>query len=447
MNKMKMLVATGMMAMAVSCWGAEAPSELTGALNDAGRCEAFMDWGLGMFVHWSMDSQLGCVISHSMVGASEDYLERYLHELPKTFDPDEYEPAKWMKLFKLAGCRYVVFTTKHHSGFCMWPTATTDFCIRNTPCEQDIVGRYVQACREAGLMVGFYFSPEDFYFLHGQGQVIRRRADYANISQNKALWEYDKKQLTELLTQYGPIDVIFLDGFDNEPARQYVHELQPKCLVTRGEMHTPEQNIPDAPMPGPWEACYTLGTQWQFKPTNEDYKSGTKLIQMLIEIRAKGGNLLINAGPEPNGRIPYEQECRFRELGLWMFVNGEAIHDIRPCPTIREGDLWFTRSKDGQAVYVFITGQEDWTRGSRREFELKTVRATETTTIAVLGQNDKVVEYQPDRDATSRFKQQEDTLTISVVRAQRLYNDHQWPNPVVVKLTNVEFVSEAQTVE
>jgi len=409
--------------------------------NDPVRSEAFMDWGLGMFVHWSMDSQLGSVISHSMVGASDDYLDRYLNELPKTFDPQDYNPDKWMQIAKLAGVQYMVLTTKHHSGFCLWDTQTTDFDIASTPYKKDIVRAYVEACRKRGLKVGFYFSPEDFSFLHKQGHVIRRKADYADISNNKALLEYDKKQMQELLTQYGEIDVVFLDAFDNGLIREYVHQLQPKCLVTRGEMATPEQNIPDAPMPGPWEACFTLGNQWQYKPTNEEYKSGTELIEMLIDIRAKGGNLLINVGPDPDGVIPFEQERRFRELALWMFVNAEAIHGIRPCDVIREGDIYFTKSKDGKTAYALLTKQAPWKMGERREFNIGSIRATDRTKISVLGQNDKVVEYQPDIDPISGFQQKGDVLEISVVRAQRLYNNRKWPNPIVVKLENVEFNS------
>jgi len=408
-------------------------------VNRPERAEAFMDWGLGMFIHWSFDSQLGSVISHSMVGASEDYLNRYINDLPKSFNPRPDSPEQWLQIARLAGARYAVFTAKHHNGFCMWDTRTTDFSIMHTPCGKDIVREYVDACRRHGLAVGLYFSPEDFLVLHRQGRLIRRRADYVHVSNNPELLAHDKAQLKELLIQYGPIDVVFLDAADTEPVRQYVHELQPDCLVSRGEMETPEQKIPDAPMPGPWEACFTLGTQWQFKPTNEEYKSGTQLIEMLIEIRAKGGNLLINMGPEPSGIVPFEQERRFRELALWMFVNREAIHDVRPGPVIREGDLWFTRSRDGRAVYVFLTKQHPWPRGERREFSIGCLRATPETRISVLGQNDQVVEYQPDTDARSRFSQAGDRLTISIVRAQRLYNNHQWPNPVVVKLENVEF--------
>ncbi len=323
-------------------------------LNDPAREAEFMDWGLGMFVHWSHDSQLGSVISHSLVGATEKYLDRYINELPKTFYPKRYDPDEWMEIAKIAGVKYMVFTTKHHSGFCMWDTKTTDFSIMNTPYGKDVVKDYVDACRRHGIGVGFYFSPEDFLFLHRMGETVRRVR--TSGKEQDALLAYNKRQLDELFGNYGPIDVVFFDGGEKEELTQYVHVLQPKCIVTRGEMETPEQKLPTEPMPGPWESCFTLGTQWQFKPTNEDYKTGGELIEMLIETRAKGGNLLINVGPEPSGVIPFEQERIFRELGLWMFINDEAIHGIRPCDVIGEGKIWYTQSQDGQSVYVFLTG-------------------------------------------------------------------------------------------
>lgn len=409
--------------------------------NDPALEEAFMDWGVGMFIHWSLDAELGSVISHSLVGASDDYLERYFNELPNYFDPDAYDPEQWVKLAKLCGFKYMVFTTKHHNGFCMWPTKTTDFSVANTPYGKDVVREFVEACRKYDMKVGFYFSPEDFWLLHQQGRVIRRKASYADISNNPELLEHNKAQIKELFTNYGPIDLAFLDAFDNAAIRDYIHELQPDCIVTRGEMETPEQRIPDTPMEGPWEACFTLGTQWQFKPTNEDYKSGGKLIDMLIDIRAKGGNLLINMGPEPSGRIPFEQERRFREMGLWMFVNQEAIHNIRPAPISREGDFLFTRCKDdSRTVYLFIPqGERLWRRGERKEFVLRSLLATEELKISVLGQNDQAVEYRPEIEPVSFAEQTEDGLKISVVRAQRLYNNNRWPNPLVVKLEGVVF--------
>lgn len=412
-------------------------------LNDPAREQEFMDWGLGMFVHWSHDSQLGSVISHSMVGASDDYLDRYINELPKTFNPRRYDPDEWMEIAKLAGVKYMVFTTKHHNGFCMWDTKTTDFNIMNTPYGKDIVKDYVDACRRHGIKVGFYFSPEDFHFQHEMGLEVRRVGRTAEEKPPIAI--YNKKQLDELLTNYGDIDVVFFDGGEKEMLTQYVHQKWPKVLVTRGEMETPEQKLPKEPIPGPWESCFTLGSQWQFKPTNEDYKSGDRLIKMLIENRAKGGNLLLNVGPEPNGIIPFEQERVFRELALWMFINGEAIHDIRPCPVISEENIYYTQSNDGKSVYVFLnefTDKNKWKHGTRKEILLKELKATADTKISVLGQNSRVVEYQKAIDATSRFEQKSAGLEISVVRAQRIYNNKSWPNTVVVKLENVEFANK-----
>lgn len=409
-------------------------------VNDPQRNEEFMDWGLGMFVHWSFDSQLGSVISHSMVGASEDYLDRYINELPKTFNPKRYDPDEWMEVAKIAGVKYIVFTTKHHNGFCMWDTNTTDFNIMNTPYGKDIVKDYVDACRRHGIKVGFYFSPEDFLFLHNMGEVVRRKGGTGNEAES--LHAYNKKQLDELFNNYGDIDVVFFDGRGGKELSQYIHEIQPNCIVTRGEMKTPEQKLPKDPMPGPWESCFTLGTQWQFKPTNEDYKTGGELIEMLIETRAKGGNLLINVGPEPSGIIPFEQTRTFRELGLWMFINQEAIYNTRPGSIIGEGKNWYTQSKDGKSVYVFLTeftGKNKWKRGDRKKIVLSKLQATSETKVSVLGQNDKVLEYSPEADPQSRFKQTDHGLELSVMRAQRIYNDRKWPNAIVVKLDNVTF--------
>ena len=327
----------------------------------------------------------------------------------------------------------------------MWDTASTDFNIMNTPYGKDIVRAYVDACRRHGIKVGFYFSPEDFLFLHERGRTIRRRGITYSDEDQAALDALNVKQIDELFQNYGPIDVVFFDGHGKDAVKRRVRELQPDCIVTRGEMSTPEQKLPDAPQPGPWESCYTLGTQWQFKPTNEKYKTGTQLINMLIEIRAKGGNLLLNVGPDPSGVIPFEQQRVFRELGLWMFVNDQAIHDIRPGPVVGEPGVWYTQSKDGKTVYAHLTefsGENRWKRGVRKEVLLKRLRATDTTTAIVVGHNNLVAEYKPDIDAKTYFTQTDAGLEISAVRAQRLYNNSSWPNTVVVKLTDVEFVTE-----
>ena len=408
--------------------------------NRPGRVEWFMDQALGMFIHWSVDSQLGSVISHSMAGASPDYLHRFIHELPRTFRPTRFDPDEWARLAKVAGMKYVVFTTKHHSGFCMFDTQTTGFNIMHTPYGRDITREIVDAFRRWGIAIGFYFSPDDFWILHKQGHEISRDSFECDPRNNPELMAHNQAQLRELLTNYGPVDVLFFDGVA-DGLKQLAWQLQPDVVVTRGDMATPEQKIPDRPLPGPWEACFTLGTQWAYKPTHEEYKSGTQLIEMLIETRAKGGNLLLNVGPKPDGEIPVEQTARIQEMALWNFVNHEAIYEIRPHAIIREplnldNEVWYTRSKDGRTVYAILTGKP-WPKGERKVITLKHVAATPATEAEILGQSGQVLEYRPDVLPEASWSQDERGLHISAVHAQRLYNNNRWPNPVVVKISEV----------
>ena len=408
--------------------------------NRPERAEWFKNQALGLFIHWSMDSQLGSVISHSMVGASTDYLNRYITQLPQTFYPTKFDPDDWARLARIAGVHYVVFTTKHHNGFCMFHTQTTDFNIANTPYAQDITRQIVDAFRKQGIGIGFYFSPDDFWLLHQQGHQISRQRPEASPLNNPELMRHNQAQVRELLTNYGSIDLFFFDG-EAEGLKQLVWEIQPDSLVTRGDMATPEQNIPTAPMPGPWEACFTLGTQWAYKPTNETYKSGTKLIEMLIETRAKGGNLLLNVGPMANGEIPLAQSDRMQEMALWLFVNGEAIHNTCPLKIIQEvlahnQTAWLLQATEEDTIYAIITGSA-WPKGERRTITLQTIRASDSTEIELLGQSGQVLEYQPTVNPKASWHQNEHGLHILAMRAQRLYNNSAWPNPVVIKMTNV----------
>lgn len=407
-------------------------------LNKPERLEAFRDQALGMFIHWSLDAQLGPVISHSLAGADDDYARRFFEELPLSFYPAKYDPVEWAALAKLCGFKYAVFTNKHHSGFCMFHTRTTAFSIAHTPYQKDITRMYADAFRKGGLGVGFYFSPDDFWILHRQGKSIARNVPEVMPLNNPELMQHNLAQIEELYTNYGVVDYLFIDG-QPDGIRDLAWKLQPDTLVTRGGMETPEQRLPDQAINEPWEACFTLGTQWQFKPTNESYKSGTTLIEMLIETRAKGGNLLLNVGPEPSGVIPFEQERIIRELGLWLFINGEAIYKVRPWHVTREGDVWFTRSAaDAGTVYAFLTKLPDWKRGECKAFVLQSVKATAGTQVSVLGHDGKVLEYAPQIDPAPHFEQKSDGLHLDIMRAQRIYNNSRWPNPIVVKLTAVE---------
>ena len=231
------------------------PDKTITDLNKPESLEWFRSLGFGMFIHFSFDSQLGIVISHSMAGASDDYLKRYITELPKTFNPKNYNPEEIANLAKLAGMKYIVFTTKHHSGFCMWDTQTTDFNIKNTPYKEDLVGKYVEATRNAGLAVGFYYSPEDFNFLYENGLQVRR--NFPEPIPEKIMKNYlelVELQCMELMAQYGEIDIIFFDGGEGplqEKCKQVVWELQPNIVVTRGAIQTPEQTLLGIPSEEP----------------------------------------------------------------------------------------------------------------------------------------------------------------------------------------------------
>ncbi|MEA3460437.1 MAG: alpha-L-fucosidase [Bacteroidota bacterium] len=407
--------------------------------NKPEREEWFTNLGLGMFIHWSFDVQLGMVISHSVVGASPDYQDRYFNELPETFEPTNFQPEKWARMARMAGMKYVVFTAKHHSGFCMYDTKTTGFNIMNTAFNRDATREILDACRNEGLATGLYFSPDDFWYTYSHDLEIGRRKPGLMPSDLPELMEYLRKQMQELMTQYDPVDIVFIDGVDvaaNVELAKICWELNPEVVVTRGAMETPEQQVPDQAIPSPWEACITMGQQWQYRPTNETYKNGGELIRTIIEIRSKGGNLLLNIGPDAEGEIPDIQKGLLNELGLWYFINKEAMEKVEPWPKIREGDVWFLKKQNENTLYVFITG-EPLKYGGKKDILLKSVAATEDTRVSVIGHDNKTLEYNPDVNAATVFEQTDMGLKVSVFRGQRIYNDRQWPNPIVVKLENV----------
>ena len=409
--------------------------------------EWLQDAGMGLFIHWSLDVQLGCVISHSLVGASEAYISRFYEELPKTLHPRRWDFDHLAELARLAGFRYAVLTTKHHNGFCLWDTEITDFSIMNTPYGEDLVRQYTEAFRRRGIKVGFYFSPEDFRYLRSRGLPITRTPGTPYTEE--VLDGYRKlltAQMTELLTRFGPVDVLFFDGgetfagADGVSLQQHcmnvAWDLQPEVLITRGAIPTPEQQLPGVGADFAWEGCMTLGTAWQYQPTNECYKTGLHLIRLLAETRAKGGSLLLNIAPDADGELCREQEGLVRELALWHFINGESVHDVRPWIITNEGDTWLLRKKDGSALYAVLFGMKEWERGQRRELLLKSVKAGAGTTVEVLGQSGEETEYRPDLDAGAYWEQRDEGLFLSVMHAQRIYCGISWRNPLVLKITD-----------
>ena len=407
-----------------------------GSLNRPERMEWFRDQGFGLFIHWSVDSQTGVVISHSLAGADEAYTKRFFEELPKTFNPRKFEPKDWAALARLAGIKYVVFTTKHHSGFAMWDTKTTDFGVMHTPYQHDLTREILNAFRAQGIAPGIYFSPDDFRWLWKNKIDIQRSVPGVQPRNNPGLMKLDLAQVQELMTKYGPIDVVFFDG-EPQGLRDLAWKLQPNTIVTRGAIQTPELYVPGIPLEGAWEANFTMGTAWQYQPQNELYKTGGQVIDILVETRAKGGNLLLNIGPKPDGELPIEQEERLREVALWMQVNQECIYNVRPWVITNEQNIWFTRAKGEDTVYAIVKQQPQWVRGQWREFVLKSVQTTPQSGVSVLGQNGRVLEYRPEVKPQPTLKQEADGLHIRAMFTHRLQDNSRWPNPIVLKITNV----------
>ena len=413
------------------------PNPEIGSLNKPDRIEWFRDQGFGLFIHWSVDVQLGVGISHSLVGASDNYTDAFFNELPKTFDPKQFDPQDWARLAKLAGVRYVMFTTKHHSGFAMFDTATTSFGVMNTPFHRDITAEVFKAFRDEGIAPGVYFSPDDFYWLHKNGKLIQRNVPEVQPMNNPGLMDYYLAQVRELLTNYGPISLIFFDGQANG-LRDLAWKLQPDIVVTRGGLQTPEQYVPGMPLKGAWEANLTMGDAWQYQPQNDPYKSGRQLIRLLIQTRAKGGNLLLDVGPKPNGELPIQEEDRLREIALWMFVNSDAIYSVRPWVITNEGDVWFTKKKNEDTLYAMVDSDKPWEYGKWNDLVLHSVKASDLTEVSVLGENGKVLEYQPSVNPKPTWEMKSDGLHIRAMLAQRLQDNHKWENPVVLRITNVK---------
>jgi alpha-L-fucosidase len=311
----------------------------------------------------------------------------------------------------------------------------------NTPFKRDITKEIVEAFRKEGIAIGLYFSPEDFlYFYQHKIPIGRLQHPQHYPTNNTGLMEYDKKQLKELFTNYGKIDILFIDG-PGDGLREYAWSFNPDLVITRDLMKTPEQNTPNEPLPRPWEACYTMGTDWGYKPTNDPHNSGTQVINMLTEIRAKGGNFLLNIGPKPNGEIQIEQESILQEVALWNFANSEAIYKVKPLPVIREENVWYVQSNDEKYIYATVTrsSPDDWKYGDRKAFVLTHIEGNAKTEVSILGFKGEMVEYKKDFDAKTYISPTPIGLVISAVNGQRFYTNNKWPNAVVLKIENAKF--------
>lgn len=355
------------------------------------RLEWFKDQKLGLMMHWGPYSQLGLVESWALSDEDGDWsrddinwtsdmteFKRQYFGLNKTFNPVRFQPDVWAELAAEGGFKYLIFTTKHHDGFSMWDTHATDYRITgsdtpfHTHPNADICKHVFDAFRAKGMAIAAYFSKADwhtpYYWAPGmeRGSNMWRGPSY-NPKDNPGLWEkfvqFTHEQIMELMTRYGRIDVLWLDagwvkaGRGGQDIRlgevvERARETQPWLLSadrTVGGPYenyvTPEQTIPDGPLNVPWESCITMGTSFSFR-YEDQYKSTRKLVHILLEVVAKGGNLALNVGPQPDGRLPEGAVKRMKELGAWMKKYGEAVYGTRICAPYYTSSCAFTRKEN-----------------------------------------------------------------------------------------------------
>ncbi len=410
--------------------------------NDPQQEQSFRDLGFGMFIHWSLDCLLGSVISHWMIGAQTQLVDQFISQMPKRFNPKYFDAEDYAALAEQAGMKYMCFTAKHHNGFCMFDTRSTDFQIMNTPFKRDIFRELTEAFRSRGILPGVYFSPLDFYVNHRQGHTIHFLTPESLPVNNPQLMEINRLQMRELMERYGELHTVFFDG-PPEGLKDIVWNTQPWCLITRGEMETPEGTLPDRIMDWAWEANYCLGDSWGYKPYRDALKTPRELIELLIQIRAMGGNLLLNVSPDALGQLPAKQVEILREIGLFTFFNQEALYQVRPWKVSHEGNIWFTKHKDTDTVYAFVlddiwgvgydylNNQERW-----NDILLRQVKASENTQIELVGQRGDALEHHPELQPRCSFRQDEKGLHIHCLQSFRPYDNRKWPYPVAIRITH-----------
>lgn len=314
------------------------PAKLTAAEKDQQRRLAwFRQARFGMFIHWGLYAQLG---RHEWAMEIEHWPLREYEKLAKTWHPRPRAPREWARLAAESGCRYMVMTTKHHEGFCLFDSALTDYnAVKQGP-GRDLVAEYVEACREFGLRIGFYYSLMDWHHPDGMRCKISEPA-------RRRFVDYIHGQIRELLTNYGKIDIMWYDvsypldaaGWESEQMNRMVLTLQPDIIINNrnqlpGDFGTPEEHVrPEERM---WEACMTTNQSWGYAPIGQQWRTAWEVVDMLRICAAGGGNLLLNLGPAPDGSLPAPGKRLFREVGRWLDRNGKAIYEATdPVPPIR----------------------------------------------------------------------------------------------------------------
>jgi len=348
-------------SVAAASQGGESPGDESPAYLDAPPevVDAWRQLKFGLFVHWGPVSLKGTEIGWSRggerrgrTGTGTIPVEEY-DNLYKQFNPVRFDAREWVEIAKAAGMRYMVFTTKHHDGFSMFDSKWTDYKITSpeSPYGRDVVGQLADACHEGGLKWGIYYSPPDWY--HPDYRT-ERHAQYV---------EFLHGQIRELLTGYGRVDILWFDGlggtsddWNSPPLFQMIRTLQPEIIINNrgglpGDYDTPEQRIGRMQTDRPWETCMTICRQWAWKP-DDPMKSLDECLQTLVKVVGGDGNLLLNVGPMPDGRIEPRQVERLREMGRWLEQYGESIFGTRGGP-FRRGP-WGAATYRDRTIYLHL---------------------------------------------------------------------------------------------
>jgi alpha-L-fucosidase len=425
----------------------------------AAKLDQWQDLKFGFFMHWGLYSQLGIIESWSL--CPEDWITRdgmgsdnyftykanYENVITK-FNPTGFAPEKWAAAAKDAGMKYVVFTTKHHDGFCMFDTKTTDYKITSkrspfsTNPRSNIAKEVFSAFRNEGFWVGAYFSKPDWNcpsYWDPYWPPLDRNVNY-DPKKYPEKWhkfqEYTYTQIEELMTGYGTMDILWLDGAWVAPLAQYspffntiemrkidqdinmpkiaamARSHQPGLLVvdrwvpSRYENYlTPEQKVIEKPVPVPWEACVTLANNWGYVP-NDVYKPAWKVVHMLADVVSNGGSLLLDVGPNPKGDLEPVAYERMKEIGAWMKVNGEAIYGTRPVAPFKNEKIRFTLQKGGAVCAIYLPDEKE--KSMPESISLTGIRPAQGARVSLLGAGDDL-----------KWKQEGDRMIVSIPTSVR----------------------------
>ena len=379
-HSLKTILAATLLAGSIGSVTLQAQTNYEPTKENLQARKEFSDSRFGIFLHWGI---------YSTFAQGEWYMQNVplnRDEYAKAADafyPHRFDAEKWVSAIKAAGAKYICFTTRHHDGFSLWDTRQSDYNIMHTPYGKDVVRQLADACHRQGIKLHLYYSHIDWTrddyptgrTGHGTGKDPKK-ANWASY------YQFMNAQLTELLTNYGEIGAIWFDGhwdhdkdsvpFDWQLPEQYelIHRLQPACLVGNNHHITPypgediqifERDVPGENKAGlsgqaigrlPLETCQTMNGMWGYKVADQNYKSTTELIRLLVRTAAKGANLLLNVGPQPNGELPATALARMKEMGEWLEQNGQAIYRTE-AGGIQMGDS-LVSTRRGQVLYLHV---------------------------------------------------------------------------------------------